>query len=133
MKIKAHTIKFISYFVLLLALVVGTGIYSIRFLTTSSKVLEKYAVEIESSANNSDWDTAKANLTAIQKDWSGTQKAWTVLLDHTEIDNIEISLTRLEKYVEAQSRPMALAEAATLKQYIKHIPEKESFEIKNIL
>jgi len=60
------------------------------------------------------------------------EKAWTVFLDHEEIDNIDTSLVRISKYIETKNTSMAMSEIAVLRQFVKHIPENESLSLKNI-
>jgi hypothetical protein len=80
-----------------------------------------------------DWGNAKARIASVNSDWKSTSKIWTALIDHIEIDNIDASLSKMEKYISVKDTSMALAEIATLQLFIRHIPEKEAFNLKNIL
>lgn len=127
-----RTVKVFSSLIFLLALIIGTGIYSSQKLSTTSKKLENHISKIEDNATNGSWNNAKENLSYFEEEWSKTEKTWAILLDHAEMDNIDASVSKVAKFIESKDRPLTLGEVSTLKQYIKHIPEKESFNIKNI-
>lgn len=127
-----HTHKVIIALVLLAVAIGATSVYSFYVLRITSSKLEKEISAIEKSLQNNNWVSAGKNLEKMQKSWSKAKKAWTVMLDHSEIDNIDITLSRLSSYVKTKDLTLSLAETASLKQYIKHIPEKESTNISNI-
>jgi hypothetical protein len=129
----SHTIKIVTPLVLLLAVIIGTSVYASKNFTSSSKRLENSAVQIEASVNGEDWANANAKLTNIKEDWQKVSKSWAMLLDHNELDNIETALTKMSAYIRTKDKSSALAETAAFKQYVKHIPEKEIFNFKNLL
>jgi hypothetical protein len=55
-----------------------------------------------------------------------------MLVDHYEIDNIELLLSQLASFVKNKNKNDALSCVSSLKTLIKHIPDKESLSLKNI-
>ena len=127
-----HTGKVLISIVLLCLLISSTAFYTIRLLEKDSQKLETIIDKIEASTQNGDWEEVENLLSALETEWHKAEKAWAVLLDHVEIDNIDTSIMRASKFIESRNVPMAISEIAVLKQYIKHIPEKESFSLKNV-
>lgn len=125
---KKTTLVIISLFVVILL----SGILSLIYLNGSSHKLEKSIDAASISVTNKQWDSAAKNLKEFEDKWESAKFSWSILLDHFEIDNIDNSFIKSKKYVESEDFPSALAELEALKQYIKHIPQKESFSIKNI-
>ena len=64
-------------------------------------------------------------LEIIEK-WPETEKKWSILLDHSDIDAISTSISRLSVYIDAKDSTLALAEIASLKQLLKTIPDRGS-------
>lgn len=128
-----HTYKIMGLILILLAIIIGASIFSSRTLASSSKRIENQVIEIQNSTKAGNWKKAESGLIAVKKDWNGTSDTWAALIDHIELDNIDESLSKMEKYIVVKDTSMALAEAATLGQLIKHIPEKDAFSLKNIL
>ena len=126
------TIKTLALPAILLILVIGTSMFTLSILSKNALDLEQQINEIESYTVNKDWSSAEESLSIIEENWNKVEKTWAVLLDHMEIDNIDISLIKMAEYIKTKDSALALAEISALKQYVKHIPEKESFNLKNL-
>jgi hypothetical protein len=127
------TAKVILLVTILLTLIIGAGIFTTRSLTDTSKVLDNQISELENNVRNKTWNKADKSLLAIENEWSKNKSAWATLIDHTEIDSIDITLAKLSRYIETREPSSALAEASALSKLIRHIPRKVSFNIENIL
>ena len=114
-------------------MIVFSGIIMVTGLDRTSKEMESQISAIESAAKAGNWADAKEELNIFESRWSKTRKTWSALLDHFEMDNIDTTISRLSKYIESGDIPLSLGEASLLRQYVKHIPEKESFRLSNIL
>lgn len=128
-----HTVRIISLIIILVLLIIAAGLVVSAFLSSSSQKLESYIVKIETGIDLNDWVLVEQQLELLEKDWAETQLIWATLLDHIEIDNIDMTISKLKKYIETREIPLALAELAALRQYVSHIPKKEAFNIENIL
>lgn len=128
-----HTFKITAFILILLSIIIISGLFSLKTLETSSKKIEAQIKEVEINTISGNWEKAESRLTIINMDWKDTSKVWAAFIDHFEIDNIDTSLSKMEKYIYAKDTSMALAEIAALKQFIKHIPDMEAFSLKNIL
>jgi hypothetical protein len=124
--------KVITTIVFLLAVIISSGIFMTNALSKSSKELGEKIMEVEKHTQSKDWGKAMETLNSLKEDWEKTKSTWSMLIDHIEVDNIETSLTRVSKYVELRQAVFAMTEISTLKQYINHIPKKESFTLENI-
>lgn len=127
-----YNLKILALPAILLVLVIGTSLFALNTLSKNALELEQQINEVESYTLNKDWINAEKSLSSIKEDWDRVEKTWAVLLDHMEIDNIEISLIKMAEYIKTKDYTLALAEISALKQYVKHIPEKESFSLKNL-
>ncbi len=130
MKFATKTI--ISIF-LLTATIIGIEIYVNRTLKTTSARLEEHISELENKTRSGNWHDAEIAMQQIEKDWDEVESSWAILIDHFEIDNIDTAISKLSVYVKSKETSLALAEASTLKNYVRHIPQKESFSVANIL
>ena len=115
-------------FALLLALSWGSYLY----IESSAKNLSTKLESVEQLVTAQKWDVAQENLSLTKQNWDGTKTWWSVLLDHQEIDNIDISISRLDKYVETKGLSLSLGEVSTLKMLVEHISDKERLSMKNL-
>ncbi len=114
-------------------LLVGFALGTYAYVNTSANDLVTSLETVEKSIADQKWDTAKENLKTAENKWDKTKVWWTILLDHQEIDNIDISINRLEKYVETHGTTLSLGEISALLMLVDHISEKEAPSLKNIL
>ena len=128
----SHTLKFFILIVILLALVFGIGILSQGILSRSSIELGKEIVKVEENITANDWISATQCIKEVREKWDVTKKTWAVLIDHFEIDNIDITMTRVEQYIRCEDASSGLAEASALHKYVRHIPHKEILNLENI-
>ena len=122
---------------LLLALSIFVIIILFSILTMSSfkRSSQKISVMVEKSSkfiSIGRWDDAQNQIVDIEKIWSKTEKTWALLIDHMEIDNIDVSLIKSKKYIETKNLTLSLSELDILKFMIEHISDKELFNLKNI-
>lgn len=127
-----HSAKVIISIVVLLAVIFAFSAYASNLLATTSQDLESHVAKIEEHIKAEDWEKIDTPLESVEKQWKKTSRTWAILIDHFEIDNIDAALSRMSMFIEAKDRGPALAEAGILRQYIRHIPEKESMRLINI-
>lgn len=119
--------------VVLTALLIAGGCLTLYALNLESQRLSDSLSILEKDIENRNWDAAAKKLEEFHGRWDKISSFWAMLIDHYEIDNIELVLSHLVSYVKNQDKNEALSEMSSLKTLIKHIPEKESFNLKNIL
>ncbi|KUO53375.1 MAG: hypothetical protein APF76_09035 [Desulfitibacter sp. BRH_c19] len=121
-------------FTMAVALIVflGIGLYSEIWISNTAQEISIEVSKLEEMINNRDWDEASQLIDNIQKDWSSIEESWDIIVDHREMDEIDLALTRSIKFIEAESFDLALAEIAVLKHMVLHIAKKESLKILNI-
>ncbi len=117
---------------LIFIVIISVGIWSNHSLKTSTEELIGNIDEIEQNLQNGQLDAAQQKFQELEKFWEEKSKWWPVILDHQEMDNIEFSMARTGAFLEKESIHLIWGELAELRLMIKHIPEKESFNIQNI-
>lgn len=119
--------------IILIILIVAGGCLSLLALNSESQKLDDSLSELESDIENQNWESASKKLEEFHSKWDKVSNFWSMLIDHYEIDNIELVLSQLASYVKSKDKNEALSQMSALRTFVKHIPEKESFKLKNIL
>ncbi|HZK34845.1 MAG TPA: DUF4363 family protein [Bacillota bacterium] len=116
-----------------LALFIGFGLFAEHYIYSSASEITNQIEELQAQVNNEDWTKASKTIGHISDNWTRTRKRWNIYIDHMEVDRIDTSFTKVEKWIELEEKKDCLVELAALKQTILHIPENEKLMIPNIL
>lgn len=82
------------------------------------------------SKNN--WTLAEEKMFNYLEKWKNTRKLWIMLLNQHDIDQIDISIYRLNKFIKNKNIPLSLGEIEELKFKFKIINESECLTFENI-
>ncbi|MGI6686363.1 MAG: DUF4363 family protein [Bacillota bacterium] len=124
-----------KYYISLLVIfigVLGLGFFIISSLSHSAVDISENLTQVSHAINEEDWPKAKEQFSQVKEKWNQHKQWWAMIIDHHEIDNIEISLTRTDEYLSHQDLSLTAGELAVLKHYLEHIPETEKVSWKNI-
>lgn len=123
---------FIAAIVIFVSLV-GLGFASYMYLEkTSEKLVDKTEL-LENSIHQKDWKSAEKNFSSLTSSWNQANEKWTMLIDHQELDRINISMSRIGEYIQVRHLPGVAAETAELRLLLLHIPKKEAINLDNLL
>lgn len=126
----------VVYFIPVVAItgaIIVAGMIMSRYLDTSANRLLKEVMAVQTALEDEDWQQSLDGIVTLREHWRRVETMWTIILDHAEIDNIWLSVARVEAAVNARDKEAAEQELGALKVLIEHIPEKESPSFENIL
>ncbi|HEY8349723.1 MAG TPA: DUF4363 family protein [Clostridiales bacterium] len=126
------TIRIIVLLIVITAFIILSGFFALDLIRDDSEKLEKNIGSVQNSINAGNWGNASEALDRIKNDWMDIKKTWSALIDHEEIDNIDITIAKLEAMLEAKDSVSALSEAAALRRLVTHIPEREKLSLENL-
>ena len=99
-----------------------------KHTTNFSKQLDN----ISDIIREENWDIVSIEYGRVKNNWNKIRKLLTILLDHHEIDNIDLSMAKASQYIETKNIPLSLGEIAVLKQLFSVVKESESLTLTNI-
>ena len=123
----------VSTIVIIVVLLLGGSLTTSRYLQTTTLTLGAQLEAVEQSISTQKWEVAQKELNTAQQRWDKNKTWWAVLLDHQEINNIDISMNRLEKYIKTHDVSLSLGEVSALKFQVDHISDSEKLNLRNIL
>lgn len=118
--------------ILIVTVIIGSYI-SMQYLNTEAVQMHQQLAKLEKEIDSENWDKAKDLYDKFKEKWEKVDPRWSMLIDHTEIDYINMDLGELEAYIKTKNKANALAKVSSLQLLVKHIPEKESPGLKNLL
>lgn len=120
-------ISFTIFIVILIAMT-----FSISYLNKASSNLQKLNDEIEQCIADNQWDKAYNISMDYTEKWEKYTKVVKLFVNHQEIDNIEIELSKLPQYIKQNTKDESLASVHVLKFLVSHISNLEKINIQNI-
>ncbi|SKC84978.1 DUF4363 family protein [Maledivibacter halophilus] len=121
---------FISTIVVVILITFWVIIFS--QVSESVEILSSLLEDMEDKIYNDNWKSVLDVYKLINDKWTNTSKILMLILDHGEMEKINLALEKLEKYISLKNKSLAIGEAASLKYLLNHIKEKESLSLKNI-
>lgn len=115
-----------------LALVLGIGFTSVSQLDKTAGQMVAGFDRLDRAIATGHWEVAREGVDRARHTWSRHKNWWAMVIDHQEIDNIDMAFARIDKYIAMRDRAMAAGELALLRQMLEHIPEKERVSLQNI-
>ncbi len=118
--------------IVLLVFIIGLDVYSYYYLKNTAADISRSIEELPETINREDWDKAYSSLARTTKKWSSVKGVWAVLINHDEIDNIDMILARLKSFVKYKDVNESVAEYREFKEVVEHVPESQRFSLVNI-
>lgn len=106
--------------------------FSIRYLNEVSQDLGKLSGEIERDIIDDNWDEAYKTTLEFTNKWEDHSRKIKLFANHQEIDNIEITISKLPQYIKERTKDESLACINVLKFLLNHISELEKVKIQNV-
>jgi predicted PurR-regulated permease PerM len=117
----------------LVGLFIWSGVVVQRYLTDTGRQLEDCVNAALTAAQIEKWTEAARLAGQLNTQWQQIKVLWGCFTEHDEIDDINGTLSRLQGAINSQDIATTSAEALAALQLFRHIPEKETFRLVNIL
>ncbi|HWQ71722.1 MAG TPA: DUF4363 family protein [Desulfitobacteriaceae bacterium] len=125
--------RIITTTIIIFILIISGSAASYNYINSTSRNLVAQLENAEKAIQDQQWTLAREQLEQTENNWDKTKYWWTILLNHHEIDNIELSSQRLKQYLINQDKTLSLAEISALEMLFEHIADTEAVNIENIL
>ena len=119
--------------IIFLIIIISGSVFTMYYINDQSDELQKQLTELERMIDDENWDKADSKYHKFKENWDEIDHIWSMLIDHSEIDYINMYLGELKANIKVENKDDALAKISSLLWLVKHIPEKEFPTFKNIL
>ncbi|KYN76626.1 hypothetical protein A0J52_13190 [Clostridium sporogenes] len=89
--------------------------------------------ELEELVSSESWEKAYGKSLELFNDWQDNHFVISMVINHSEIDNINNELWKLTQYVKCKSEDESLASIHVVKFLLEHIIKMEKMNIENIV
>lgn len=110
----------------------GGSFASYKYVETKTETMGILLKSVDNSITVGKWEQAQEDLNTAQQTWNNDNTWWSILLDNQEIDDINMDMQRLRKYIAIQDFSQSLGEITTLELQFEQIFDNELFNFQNI-
>jgi cell division protein YceG involved in septum cleavage len=128
-------VKEIIIVITILFIIIGGSIYTKKHIEEGSDTLTNELEELKEEIKISKEDSREKIIKKteeIQDKWEETNKFWSAVILHNELDMIETSLTRMESEIVSGSLGKATEELDVSVFLLDHLVKKETLSLRNI-
>lgn len=118
--------------VVILVIIITGCLFSTNFINAETRSMQDQLTKLEKQLYVEDWDKARTEYKNFKSQWNEIHPIWSMLIDHNEIDYINMDLSELEAFIINEDKTNALAKTSSLHVLVGHIPEKEYLTLRNI-
>lgn len=99
----------------------------------ATDTLIKSIDEMDYLVKAGDWTLAEEKLPAFYDTFDKKRKILNALVDHSEIDPLQISMAKISTYVHQKNAEDYLVESAALRIQLLYLPKRDEFSLDNLL
>jgi len=124
--------KVIISILLSLAIFFSLAWYNRKLINESSKELADQTLKVQEAIFDEDWKLARRETEEIKKIWTRHKKTWLILMDHQEVDEIDLRIYNIDQMVKDEEKSGALENITELRFHVQDAADKERVEFGNI-
>ncbi|MGI5875279.1 MAG: DUF4363 family protein [Dethiobacteria bacterium] len=118
------------------AILIGAILILATFMFFQTSALSENLLEslhlIEQNVEQGNWEEALQEVKTLDKVWEKADNWWTPFMDHKETELLDMSMTRVSKWVEIHNKENALVEIGVARRMVENFRGKEVPNLKNI-
>lgn len=124
--------SFVAAIVILIIIISGMFFY-INALENVSDELNGLISKVEKQVQNEKWEDVEQSIKEMSESFNKVKKWLPCLVEHDIIDEINVTVAKVEQYALYKEVPELMAEITALKEQTEHIAKRERLIIENLL
>ena len=118
--------------IIILIVVVMLNIFVNKYLKDTAKSITTRLDKIELMLKSNDTKNIMEEAKLIQEEWDIVSKKWAIMVEHQEIDKIDMELKRIKTFFEQNELDNGTISLNVIKYFLIHITELYRWNIVNI-
>lgn len=117
---------------LILIIIIGSWFWIFTYIKSNVVEMNDIISNINSNIEDNNWIKTKELYEILNNKWDKSRLVWSIFLDHHEIDNMDLTIAKVEANINNKNKHESLKELNVLKTILKIVEESESLTIENI-
>ena len=116
----------------IIILIIGLDILTQNYTKTSTIEITECLSELKKEIEDKSLENAKEKLGELDKKWDEKHDKLAYYIEHDELEKVETNLTGLRSFIESKEYSDALAELDKTVFVLRHIEDKNKFNLQNV-
>ena len=122
----------ITGFLILMIVILALGVSSLFYILSVTNNLSNNFKKLEIYINGEEWDQAYKIFKIIEKDWEKANSFFPILVDHANLHDLNITVTRISSLLKLKNKKELLPQISIAQKLSREIYHQEKFSFKNI-
>lgn len=125
-----------STFIITIAItvtIIALGIFTGHMAYEVSQDYVKQSQAFSAWIRQESWDDAMEALPALIKDWQTTTQWLCIFVNHSDTDNVNLALGKLQAGIETKDLPLSYWALEELEEAFRHIYHRDALTLANVL
>ncbi len=118
--------------IVLLLIIIGTALGLYFYSGNLYSDLQKSLDIIEKAAQEDNWELAEKEAANLQDMWDKGDVLWSAVMDHSQVDRVDESITMVIATVEHQLKDELLVELRMATRLLSRLQDSESPHFRNV-
>ncbi|MFY9176745.1 MAG: DUF4363 family protein [Caldicoprobacterales bacterium] len=115
-----------------LFLFLGLAWWNAKYLVRTSEQLAQQAENIRQAVIEELWEEVDTQVMQLRRLWGHHKKTWLLLVDHEDIDDIDLAIYKIDEMAKLQEKEQLLSDIAELRFLLHDLADKEILSLSNI-
>jgi len=115
-----------------LFLFLGLAWWYAKYLVRTSEQLAQQAENIRQAVIEELWEEVDTQVMQLRRLWGHHKKTWLLLVDHEDIDDIDLAIYKIDEMAKLQEKEQLLSDIAELRFLLHDLADKEILSLSNI-
>jgi hypothetical protein len=125
--------KWLVLILLIAILITGISIFMTGKISIASGKLCLHMDKTRGYALEENWEKARLEILKINELWDEEKSLWRLTINDREVDEISLSLAKLNEYAELREKTHTIGELALIRQLVTDVANRSKFSLNNVL
>lgn len=117
---------------IILIIIIGSWFWIFTYVKSNVVEMNDIISNINANIEDNDWIKTKEQYKILIEKWDTLRLVWSIFLDHHEIDNLDLTIAKIDANINNKNKDESLKELNVLRTILKIVEESESLTIENI-
>ena len=119
--------------IIIIVSIISLDLFTQNFTEKTVEEVNGMFDSLKENISSDNMNEMQNDIENLERKWEEMSKKLAYYIEHDELEKVETAIVMMKSYWQSEDYPSAIARLEEGKFVLKHIEEKNSFNLKNIL